>query len=273
MVVVWGPQGAPGRTTVATGLAGALAERGLGTVLVDADPYGGAVGQQLGVLDEVSGLLSAARLASSGLLAERLSTVPRALGPHLSVVTGLPRPDRWIEVRPGAVEHLVEALRATSHVVVDTGFCLEEDPGTDFGSRPGRNAMTLGALTLADEVVVVGTADPVGLSRLARALVDLRDVLGGAPVRVVVNRSRAGLGWSEREVAGMVEGFARVSGVHFLPGGPGGRGPGAGRRPDPGRERGLAAGPGGGGARGGRGAGAAAVGDGPSGAAQAAKSR
>ncbi len=273
VVVVWGPQGAPGRTTVATGLAGALAERGLGTVLVDADPYGGAVGQQLGVLDEVSGLLSAARLASSGQLAERLSTVPRGLGPHLSVVTGLPRPDRWIEVRPGAVEHLVEALRATSHVVVDTGFCLEEDPGTDFGSRPGRNAMTLGALTLADEVVVVGTADPVGLSRLARALVDLRDVLGGAPVRVVVNRSRAGLGWSEREVAGMVEGFARVSGVHFLPGGPGGRGPGAGRRPDPGRERGLAAGPGGGGARGGRGAGAAAVGDGPSRAAQAAKSR
>ena len=70
---------------------------------------------------------------------------------------------------------------------------------------------------MADEVVVVGTADPVGLSRLARALVDLRDVLGGAAVRVVVNRARAGLGWSERDIAGMVEGFARVSGLHFLP--------------------------------------------------------
>ena len=42
-------------------------------------------------------------------------------------------------------------------------------------------------------------------------------MLGGAPVRVVVNRARAGLGWSERDIAGMVEGFARVSGVHFLP--------------------------------------------------------
>ena len=217
MVVVWGPQGAPGRTTVAIGIAGALAQRGVDTVLVDADPYGGAVAQQLGVLDEVSGLLSAARLASSGLLTERLATVPRVLGPHLSVVTGLPRPDRWIEIRPGAVEHLVETLRETATVVVDTGFCLEEDPGTEFGARPGRNSMTLGALSVANEVVVVGTSDPVGLSRLARALVDLREVLGGAPVRVVVNRSRSSLGWSERDIGGMVEGFARITGLHFLP--------------------------------------------------------
>ena len=51
--------------------------------------------------------------------------------------------------------------------------------------------------------VVVGSADPVGLSRLARGLVDLREVVGPAPVHVVVNRMRASLGWSEKEVAGM----------------------------------------------------------------------
>ena len=28
---------------------------------------------------------------------------------------------------------------------------------------------------------------------------------------------RATLGWSERDIAGMVGGFARVSGLHFLP--------------------------------------------------------
>jgi hypothetical protein len=102
-------------------------------------------------------------------------------------------------------------------VVVDTGFSLEDEPGQDFGSRPSRNAMTLTALDLADEVVVVGAADPVGLSRLARGLVELRDRTGGAPVRVVVNRMRPTLGWSEREIAGMVEGFSRVLGLHFLP--------------------------------------------------------
>ena len=101
--------------------------------------------------------------------------------------------------------------------MVDTGFCLEEDGGSDFGGRPGRNALTLAALEQADEVVVVGAADPVGLTRLARGLVDLRERAGGVPVRVVVNRMRGSIGWSEKEIAGMVEGFSRVAGLHFLP--------------------------------------------------------
>ena len=36
-------------------------------------------------------------------------------------------------------------------------------------------------------------------------------------MRVVVNRMRPTLGWSERDIVGMVEGFARLAGVHFLP--------------------------------------------------------
>ena len=64
---------------------------------------------------------------------------------------------------------------------------------------------------------MVGSADPVGLARLARGLVDLRDRVAGVPVRVVVNRMRGSIGWSEKEIAGMVEGFSRVAGLHFLP--------------------------------------------------------
>lgn len=216
IVAVWGPGGAPGRTTVATGLAAELAGRRASTVLVDADPYGGSVAQVLGVLDEVSGLLAAARLAGSGL-PERFASVQRRIGPCLTVVTGLPRPDRWTEVRPGTVEAVLEEAAAHAHVVVDTGFSVEEDPAADYGSRPGRNQMTLAALSVADEVLVVGTADPVGLSRLARALVEVRDTAGAAPTRVVVNRMRPSLGWSERDVADMVAGFTRSVGLHFLP--------------------------------------------------------
>ena len=172
IVVVWGPAGAPGRTTVATSLAATLAGRALRTTLVDADPYGGSVAQHLGVLDEVSGLLSATRLTGDGMLEARFGSVQRALGDHLTVVTGLPRPDRWVEVRAGVVERLLEVARAHGQVVVDTGFSLEDDPGGDLASRPGRNHLTLGALDVADDVVVVGSADPVGLSRLARGLVD-----------------------------------------------------------------------------------------------------
>lgn len=217
VVVVWGPAGAPGRTTVATNLAWEVARRSTDVVLVDLDPYGGAVAQQLGILDEVSGLLSASRLAGSGQLGERFASVCRGIGDHLAVVTGLPRADRWREVRAAQVDQLLERARESGQVVVDTGFCLEDDAGSDFGGRPGRNTLTLAALEKADEVVVVGSADPVGLARLARGLVDLRERTTGVPVRVVVNRMRSSIGWSEKEIAGMVEGFSRVAGLHFLP--------------------------------------------------------
>jgi MinD-like ATPase involved in chromosome partitioning or flagellar assembly len=217
VVVVWGPAGAPGRTTVATSVASVLAGRGLRTTLVDADPYGGSVAHHLGILDEVSGLLSAARLSGDGALEARLGSVQRALGERLTVVSGLPRAERWLEVRPGVVEHLVDLLRGQGHVVVDTGFSLEDDSAGEPAARPGRNQLTLGCLAVADEILVVGTADPVGLARLARALVDLREHSRGATVRVVVNRTRTTLGWSERDIRGMVEGFARLAGVHFLP--------------------------------------------------------
>jgi len=217
VVVVWGPAGAPGRTTVATAIAGELARRQQRTILVDADPYGGTVAQQLGIMDEVSGLLSAARLASGGALEARFASVQRGVDGCLSVVTGLPRPDRYLEVRPGTVEHLLEVARSQAQVVVDTGFSIEDDPGREYAARPGRNQLTLGAIDVADELVLVGSADPMGLSRLARALVDVREIADGTPIRVVVNRMRATLGWSEKDIAAMVSGFAHTAGLHFLP--------------------------------------------------------
>lgn len=216
VIAVWGPSGAPGRTTVSSALAAELARRQIATLLVDVDPYGGSVAQQLGILDEISGLLAAARLASSGALSDGFASVPRAIGTHLGVITGLPRPDRWTEVRAEALDELLATAARHGQVVVDTGFSLEDDPGADLG-RPTRNQATLTALDAADEIVVVGTADPVGLSRLARGLVDLRERGVGAELHVVVNRMRSSLGWSEQDVAGTITRVARPSSLHFLP--------------------------------------------------------
>lgn len=217
VVAVWGPAGAPGRTTVATAIAGELAQRGLPTLLVDADPWGGAVAQQLGILDEVSGLLAAARLVGSPDLADRFAGAQRRLSDHLRVLTGLPRADRWSEVRPGVLGDLVSLARRDSQVVLDTGFTIEQDLAVDLG-RAGRNDLTREALEIADDVVVVGSADPVGLARLVRALDEVREIVV-APT-VVVNRMRPTLGWRERDVVAMLEGFAGrhgLAGVHFLP--------------------------------------------------------
>ncbi|MBS4752593.1 hypothetical protein KG112_07195 [Nocardioides sp. zg-ZUI104] len=223
VIAVWGPTGGPGRTTLAAALAGELARRGLDTLLVDADPYGGAVAQQLGILDEVSGLLAAARLSSSGQLAERFGGVQRRLSDRLRVLTGLPRADRWAEVRPGALTEIVETAREQGQVVLDTGFSLEHDPAADLG-RPGRNDLTREAVEVADELVVVGAADPVGLARLVRGLREVAEVRPHVPTRVVVNRMRTTLGWREADVRAMLAGFSRSAEhgadpvpVHFLP--------------------------------------------------------
>ena len=216
VVAVWGPAGAPGRTTVAVSLAAELAHRGVGTALLDADPFGGAVAQHLGVLDQVSGLLAAARLANTGELdRERLAAASRAVGEHLRVLTGLPRADRWVEVRPFAFEEiLATATTLDPYVVVDTGFCLE---GDDVATPAGRHAMTVTTVQRADHLVVVGAADPVGLTRLVRALHDLAEFAPERVPVVVVNRMRASLGWSERDVASTIAGVAPGAPVHFLP--------------------------------------------------------
>lgn len=218
LVAVWGPAGAPGRTTVAVGLAAERATREP-CVLVDADPYGGAVAQALGVLDEVSGLLAAARLANTGSLDRHsFARCRRRVGARLEVLTGLPRADRWVEVRAGVLEHLLDLSRGVGDVVVDCGFSLEEDDvGGGFGRSVGRNQLTLDALAAADEIVVVGAADPIGLSRLARGLMELRERVHPDRVRVLVNRMRDSLGWRQRDILAMVEGYAAPVGVHVLP--------------------------------------------------------
>lgn len=212
VVAVWGSAGAPGRTTLAVGLASELAASGHRVVLVDADPYGGTVAQSLGILDEISGLLSVARMANLGTLDESsFARSCRRVGERLDVLTGLPRADRRVEVRPGVIDTVLRVAAGLGEVVVDCGFCLE-DPDAPLA----RDRMTLDAVGAADEVLVVGSAEPSGLTRLARGLVELRDVTD-APVRIVVNRMRPSLGWRERDIVGMVEGYVRPLGVHFLP--------------------------------------------------------
>jgi MinD-like ATPase involved in chromosome partitioning or flagellar assembly len=219
LIAVWGPTGAPGRTTVAVNLAAEIAARGQETLLIDADGYGGAVAQHLGVLDEVSGLLSAARLGNTGHLdRSSLASVARSAAPALRVLTGLPRPDRWQEVRPAPFDLLLESARSlTSYVVLDLGFALEDGTSAYGSGGPSRNHMTVAGLDRADELVVVGRADPVGLARLARSLVELRELVAAAAVHVVVNRARPSLGWADHDVRAMVEGFVRPASLHFLP--------------------------------------------------------
>lgn len=223
VVAVWGPTGAPGRTSVAVGVATELAGLGTPTLLVDADVYGGVVAQVLGLLDEAPGLAAAARLATNGTLdLAALAELARALQPRLRVLTGIARAERWPELRPSAVEAVLGLARSlAAATVVDCGFSLEQDEELAYDTAaPRRNGATLSVLDGADTVLAVASADPVGLQRLVRALGELRDALPHVTPVVVVNRVRSGVvggGDPEQEIRVALERYAGVLDVRFVP--------------------------------------------------------
>jgi len=197
LIAVWGPAGAPGRTTVAAGLASELAAGGLPVLLVDADPYGGCIAQLLGLLEEAPGVAAAARAANAGTLdvphlASLARTVSVSGGSALRVLTGISRAARWTELRPAAVTTVLTLARRLAAVtVVDCGFSLEQDEELTYDTAaPQRNGATLAAVEAADLVLAVGSADPVGLTRLVRGLAELRALSPPGRVQLVVNRLR-----------------------------------------------------------------------------------
>lgn len=222
VVAVWGPTGAPGRTTVAVGLADEAARLGVSSLLIDADVYGGAVGQVLGLLDESPGVAAAARQAGNGILdVTSLARLAWAVTPSLRVLTGITRADRWPELRPSALEVMFEAARGlATFTVADCAFCLEQDEEISYDTvAPRRNAATVAILAEADVVLCVSGADPVSLQRTVRALADLRELLPQVLPRVVVNRLRRIVvpGDPRREIGAALSRFAKVADVTYLP--------------------------------------------------------
>jgi Flp pilus assembly CpaE family ATPase len=222
VVAVWGPTGAPGRTTIAVNLASELAAAGQPTLLIDADVYGGVVAQLLGVLEEAPGLAAAARMANNGSLdVAALAGLCRSITPSLRVLTGITRADRWPELRIGAIEIVLALARSIAAVVVvDVGFCLEQDEElSNDTTAPRRNGATLAVLGQSDIVVAVAAADPVGLQRFVRGYGDLRELLGGVEPAVVVNkvRQRVVPGDPVAEIAAALHRYLGVGRIHAVP--------------------------------------------------------
>lgn len=197
VIAVWGPAGAPGRTTLAINIAAEIAAAGHTVVLADVDTYSGSVAPSLGMLDEAPGFAAACRLAGSDSLnqAELERIAQRYNSPQGAfwVLTGIGRPSRWPELSGERVTTTIQTLkRWVDYVVLDTGFSLESDEeiSSDLFA-PRRNAATLVALEQADQVVAVGLADPVGMARFLRSWVELAEVLTTEKVSVVMNRVRA----------------------------------------------------------------------------------
>lgn len=221
VVAVWGPTGAPGRSTLAVNLASELAASGTPALLIDLDTYGASVAQLLSVLDEAPGIAAAARASEQGTLdLPALAGLAVEVAPGFRVLTGIPTASRWTEVRPGALEQIIDLARSLSAVVVlDCGFNIEDDEELSYDTlAPRRNATTLVALAEADELLLVGAADPVGLQRMVRATQAVGQVPSPRP-RPVVNKLRAASVGPDprRRVTEALQRFAGLDEVVFLP--------------------------------------------------------
>ena len=198
VIAVWGPDGAPGRTSVAIALAAELAERGVSVALADADTHAASVAPALGLLDEAPGFAAACRLAGAGGLDrtqfERIAQPQRTGHADFWVLTGLGRASRWPELTAERIAGVLNAVRDWVDVtVVDVAASFEHDEElmTDLNA-PRRNAATIEVLRSADRVVAVGSADPVGLSRFLRAHSELVELTAPERIATVINKLRSG---------------------------------------------------------------------------------
>jgi MinD-like ATPase involved in chromosome partitioning or flagellar assembly len=235
IIAVWSGHGAPGRSTIAAGLAYALsrgvtqrteatgssamnmrqtqgavnqakrrsrllgsrrsdAKRYTGehTILVDADTYAPSLAQGLGLLEESSGLALACRHANQGTLdTATLADSAMNVAENLTLLTGLPRPDRWDEIAHYALEAVYEQVKHDAPwTIVDCAPPLDQDKSIAFDSHaPQRNAATLTTLEYADLVLIVGKADPVGIKRLIDAISQFKERHPDRPYLVVVNQA------------------------------------------------------------------------------------
>lgn len=225
LLAVWGPHGAPGRSTVAVQLAALLAAPDRGVALVDADTHAPALALLLGLTDDGPGVAAACRRAELGLLdgaeLSRLATPVETAGGTVDVLVGINRPARWPELSAGRLQGALDACRLWSaFTVVDVAASLEADEEivSDLdGLR--RNAATLTTLHRADRIVAVAAADPLGIARFVRGYAELRAEVGDVPVTVAVNKVRPGpLGVDARgQIRRALDRFSGIRDVHFLP--------------------------------------------------------
>lgn len=224
-VVVWGPVGSSGVSSMALALAGCATHAGLSTLVVDAHVYGGAQSGLLNLFDEAPGIAAACRLAARDTLSSdelrRVAATVTHGRDSLAVLTGIPEAQRWTELGPDSVRTVLSTARASWDVsIVDVAFCLEEDEeiSSDLFA-PRRNGATLACLAEADVVVGVAGCDSISLSRYILAMPRLREIIGNTPVVTVVNRLRpsaAGLA-PEASVRETLQRFAGIGDALCVP--------------------------------------------------------
>jgi pilus assembly protein CpaE len=175
LVVVLGPKGGVGKTTVATNLATTLVARGRRTLIVDLDLQFGDVGLVLGVHPErtIYDLVT----AQGRLDGERLAGFVGHSADGVDVLPAPARPDQAEAVTADKLAEVLDiAMAQYDVVVVDT--------------PPAFTTATITAIDRAQHAVMIGTLDLPGLKNMKVGLETL-GLMGFDRDRVVTVLNRA----------------------------------------------------------------------------------
>ncbi|MCB8044802.1 P-loop NTPase [Microbacterium oxydans] len=187
IVAVWGPHGAPGRSTLSIQLAVELSRTGRRTALVDADTVAPSLAMLLGLGDDAPGIAAACRRAERGALdpAEltRLATTVTTSAGEIEVLPGINRPSRWPELSSARLVAALGTCRGwIDETVVDVAGAFDADDEVTYDlAGPRRHAATTAALQEADLIVAIASADPLGISRFIRDHAELRRLTSPRP--------------------------------------------------------------------------------------------
>ena len=223
VVAVWGPIGSTGKTTLAINIAHELASAGHSVLLIDADTHAPSLEVQLNLVDHPAGLAAACRLSAQDRLTidevKRLSQLIEISGTQLHAMTGISSSSRWPEVSSEKLERLISlATTGFDFVVLDVSCELSSDavqPASGFE----RNVATLTALSLANLVISIALADPVGIRRFILARQELSELRLDAEILTVINRVRASVIGNnpKQQIADTLGRFANLEIDAFLP--------------------------------------------------------
>ena len=177
VVAVFGPKGGVGRTTLAVNLAVAAAtELGQRTCLVDASFQFGDVGVLLNLNPKNKSIADLVPELESGVL-ESIDTFVITHSSGVRVLLAPPSPEVAELLTPSGIKKVIEALRATSDLVV-------VDCSAFF------NDTTLAILDAADVILTLLTLEITSIKNM-RLFLEVADQLGYETGKVVLVMNRA----------------------------------------------------------------------------------
>jgi len=186
LVVVLGPKGGVGKTTVSSNLATMLAMSGRRTLLLDLDLQFGDVGLVLGIKPErtIYDLVTAAGELDGVKLHGYLGTSEEGVHALLAPV----RPDQAEEVTAERLATVLDVARTEFDVVI-------------VDTPPAFTAPAIAAVDYAMHTVIVGSLDLPGLKNMKVGLETLA-LMGVAPadITLVLNRADSKVGLTAADV-------------------------------------------------------------------------